>query len=295
MKNELLLYKAELVNWSAVTKYDLSALNNVINQITHSIEDNALSSLLHLLNRIVDKRFDSEEIEILAKHFLADKFEPNEDLELCVYSYIRILYGGRLNRIKGGKASADLMVKIIEIGLSRELISENRRLNDSTFRNLFTIVMKIQSYETTKSFIDNWYKKVAHINQTTNLNMSVAILNLYHERYDDMYENLIKCTIFNNAFEKLLHQSFRLIYSFMNRSDNYNLYLYMLTNFKQNIYRYKRLEEFKTIDIKRFELIADLCKKIDRVKGKTKEINEEDFKSVITFSWLQNILKHEKI
>lgn len=289
IKEQLLLYKAELHNWGRIQKYDFSEEIMNIDKLSGIFKDSELCMTLHALNDLYEKE-DVNALLKLCESLFEGKFEKHSENQTIINFYLiqRILYF----RHKGVAMndSTTIILNLYEYGLHQGIFSEYGKLNVVTFRNIINTMAAFQTYEATALFIDKWVHNVESIDTQSVKKIAYAINCFHHERYEEI-PLLTRAIEYNALDEKILVLTLNVIATFINRYKDYEIYITSIENFELLLKRNKsKLSEKQYLSILN---LIHFIKKYDKANYST-EIDLSEYKYLFYRSWCEKMLIKRK-
>lgn len=228
-----LIYELELQNWGRLKQIDYSYHLDILHSINQKLPDSPLSEILLDLSKVVSQ-LDLEAFLKVKALLLNDTFEQPSELHTLITMYL-INAGIKLWQ-KGDFTDAVESAKLIEYGLSSEVLMQSGKIPRRRFFNLIATLGKLKSFEWTQEFIERWHKNV----QTDNLSDTKSLaeaLNAFAFKKYEMIIPLIRGIEFQDFIEKLRALGLELIALYIDRKENYNLLRSYISNFKRTIKR----------------------------------------------------------
>jgi hypothetical protein len=274
VKEQFLLYKAELHNWGKIQNYDYSTQIKSIGKLSSLLLSSKLSNaLMHLNSMFEDNNIVS--FDALYNTLISNEFEDHSELQTIINIYL-ILNAKSI--WQKGIAKEDLFSKLgnlYEFAMQKGVYLERGKLSVVTFRNIVQALSAFNDFHFVENFIHRWIDHVNSPHILTTKNLAFAINCFYHEKYEDIltYTRMIE---YNEFEEKTLLINLEVIAYFMNRENEYELFNNAITNFenimKRNKSKFSEKYYLGTINL------CDFMKKMDKLdKNKTIDLSQYEY------------------
>jgi hypothetical protein len=212
---------------------------------------------------------------------------PAQSFEEVISTIYLIRKTSELHQRRFAIDAKSLLSKLYDFALAQGVYSEHGKLSPMTFSNIVTYHCTFQSFEFTQSFINKWYKKVASPFPTTTRDVAFALASFKYGYYSELI-GLTRMKNFADHHEKAMALLLHLIGTFMNRSNDHEMYENDLHNFVSYLTRNKK--EFSLKVFKGKMNLIDFLKKVDK---KSKRINLKSYDYLFFRDWCDKLLKEK--
>lgn len=261
--SHLLVYESELINWGKIQKHSYEEELNVLRKIKEVLPKTELSLVLEELVSMVISD-DTDIFLNMVSKVLAEKFEKGNLQTITTIYTVR-----KANELWAKKVPLPELKTIIQelydFAMTHGVFTDHGMISPPSYRNLLMVLCLSQSYEQLMAFNDKWISKVNSKCPESTKAVCNAIICFYKERYKEIMD-YTRYTEYDEINEKAFALHLHLIACFMNREQEYDLYVYTLSNFESFLLRAESKVSEKT-----FKSLRNSCsfmKQYDKTKNK---------------------------
>lgn len=260
---QLLMYESEMINWGKIQNHDYSDEKNIIQKIKAELPDSDLTTTLEELVKMVVSD-DADVFQKMVRKVLDEKFEKGNLQTITTIYAIR-----KGNELWAKKVPIPELKNIIQelydFAMTHGVFTDHGKISPPSYRNLLMALCLSQSFEQLMAFNEKWISNVNTKSHESTKAVCNAIICFYKEHYMEII-NYTRHTEYDEIGEKVFALHLHLIACFMNRKNEYDLYITTLTNFESFVSR----NETK-ISERIFKGLRNSCsfmKQYDKTKGK---------------------------
>lgn len=285
LKEQALLYVAELHNWGNLQNYDFSKEIELLDLFCSKVEDTQVSHVIELIIRLA-RSYDVSAFLALKRIVLEEEVRPSSELYI-IASFYWITFSLRLwnnDKLK----DPQMVFEAYDFGLDTGLLLSSGKMPFIRFLNLVTTLGYIKTTLQTYTFIDKWMHLVDSESQEAIQALGYAHLKFIEEKFDELIPLLVGQS-YQTDWGRLRSGCLELIGLYEDRKINYGLVVNRVRNFKRVLNTYGRKNKDNTYKMYlNFVKVLDLLVKRDFIK---KTIHIEDFSPVIFKKWLEKEIK----
>lgn len=285
IKEQSLLYIAELHNWGVLQDHDFGKEVKVLNEFATLAADTKTSKVIELINGIVCE-MDLQSFLELKEVISNGQLKQDSELQIIASLYY-ITFSLRMwNRNK--ITNPQLIFDAYDFGLESGILLSTGKIPYIRFINLVTTLSYIKTSSKTYEFVDKWIHLVDTENHESMSALAYAQLKFAEKKYDDIIPLLL-----GQKYEvekiRMRASALELIGLYSDRIHNYSILSNRLNNYKRVLKTYSR----KSSDLSyrsflNFTKVLDLLVKRDFIKM---TINLEDYAPIIYKKWLTEEIK----
>ncbi len=245
-----LKYSCEIINRMNILKvdYDIKLLNNLLEYIRKNKEKDTPSITIyyHVLKTLQNPSNETNYTKLkplIIEHLHRFKKEEQYDL----YGYLQNYC---IKQINGG--NSDYLLKLFENYaemLVSKVVIKNNQIAQFDFKNMVTVALRVQKYDWTANFIENYQVYLPSEHKTNAINYNKARLAFYQEEYKKGLQELLSVE-FTDIYYSL--DSRVLLLKTYYELENYESAANLISAFKIFLKRDNKISEYQNLTYSSF-------------------------------------------
>jgi hypothetical protein len=290
-----LKYSCEIINRMNIlnVEYDINLLNNLTEYISQNEVKNTPSitvyhQVLKTLKSPEDEKNYIQLKELVKTHLHRFKKEEQYDL----YGYLQNYCIKKINSGNSGYL-LELFENYSEM-LEDEVVIKNNSIAQFDFKNMVTVALRVQKYDWTERFIENYQNYLPDDHRTNAINYNKARLAFYQENYKTCLRELLSVE-FTDIYYSL--DSRALLLKTYYELENFESATNLISSFKIFLKRDRKISEYQNSTYSSFVKIAHQLiqfklgykKDIDKIETELNNISQ-----VADSTWLRDKIDNIK-
>ncbi len=288
IKEQTLLYIAELYNWGGIQNHDYSTEIALLEPIVEMAANSKTSEVIQLIVALV-RDMDPQALLLLKTIIESGQLVKNSELHILATLYM-VTFSLRLwnnNKISDPK----IVFEAYDFGLESGVLLNTGKIPFIRFMNLVTTLGFIKTSEKTYAFIDKWKHIVEGEEEGVIGSIGYALLKFFEQKYDEIIPLLvgIRC---ESDHGRLRSTSLELIGLYVDRKNNYSFLFNRIHNFKRVLKTYGSKQSNQTYrSMLNFATILELLAKRDFARI---YINIDNYSPLLYKRWLEKEVKADQ-
>lgn len=285
LKEQTLLWVAELHNWGTLQDHDYSKEIGLLTHMASLVDTSEVCKVIDLIIVLV-RDLDEDAFLSLRQVLFTKQLKEGSELYILASFY---MVGFSLRLWNNNKLSdPQYILDAYDFGMESGILLNSGKIPFIRFMNLISTLGYIRTTKSTYKFVEKWAHLVDSENTDAVHSLSYAHLKLIEGKYDELIP-LLRAQQFDTDWGRLRAASFELIGLYSDRKDNYSLIVNRLNNFKRVVKTYgKKGDNFSFKVYTNFAKVLDLLIKRDFIKI---SISLDKFSPIIHKKWLEDEIK----